>query len=189
MTAQTLQTLFAHICGQNRCFLIDGMSLPICQRCLGLYAAVAITGACLLITGTWRQGLPPRGIIWLHAGMLLAAMLGGLHVIDTGPTWRLICGLWTGHVVITWLLTGIASLGGRTIPKGLPLRISTSPLNQLWRWVNYAAPMLYILAAIAFIQIQPPGWWLWTTLTCAGAIITIAAVLISGAMMVTGLFR
>ncbi len=31
----SLTWIFSHICGQGRCFVIDGSPLPVCQRCLG----------------------------------------------------------------------------------------------------------------------------------------------------------
>lgn len=190
MTVQTLQTLFSHICGQGRCFLVDGAPLPVCQRCMGLYAAAAITGACLLATGTWRRGLPSRGVMLMHASMLLAAMLGGLHTIDAGSAWRLICGLWTGHVAITWLLNGSAILSSRISPASLSLRYALfTPVNQPLTWVAYSSPILYVFGAVAFVQMQPPGWWIWTVLMCAGVIIAIAAVPIGTTMIVIRLLR
>jgi len=190
MLQTTLQTLFSRICGQDRCFEIDGMELVVCQRCLGLYAAVAITGTCLLVAGVWRRGLPGRCVMLLHAGMLLMAMLGGLHVIDAGPTWRLVCGLWTGHVVAIWLMAGSFVLHGRTTQGGLPLRRLNSFNDDRQRiWVSFMSPILYVLAAIVFVGVQPPGWWIWSGIACAGAVIIIVAVPVAGAMMVIRLFR
>ncbi len=184
MTEQTLQALFANLCGQGRCFIVDGEALPVCQRCLGLYAATAFTGICLLITGTWRKGLPPCGVGLLHSVMLLIAMLSGLHIIDAGPTWRLMCGLWTGHVVITWLLTGSAVL------SGLSLRVpSSSSRARLWISRGDVSPVLYALAAILFTNTPLSGWWIWSILACVGVIMAMTAVLIGAAMITLRLFR
>ncbi len=142
MNAIDLGSLFSYVCGQGRCFVIHGSVLPVCQRCLGLYAAVVVSGTALLFSGTWRRGYPSRNKVVLHALMLLTAMLGGLHAIDGGPAWRLICGLWTGHVAVVWVSGGVAVLAGRTRSMNTP------------RWCTLAgglAPALYALAAWAFV--------------------------------------
>jgi len=85
--------LFSFICGQARPFVVDGMSLPLGQRCLGLYFGAEVTLAWVLATRLWRRGMPGTGVLALGAAMLIAAMLGGLHVIDPGPLWRFGFGL------------------------------------------------------------------------------------------------
>lgn len=105
-----LNQVFASLCGQQRCFVVDGLPLPVCQRCLGLYLGALLTGLWLLVSGVWRRGLPPTGLVTLHALLLGSALLGGTHVIDVGPRWRLFCGLSTGHVVVLWLVCGATQL-------------------------------------------------------------------------------
>jgi len=117
-----LTYIFSHVCGQGRPFVLDGEALPVCQRCLGLYAGAALTGLWLVASGAWRRALPERSVAYANIVMLLAAMAGGVHWVDAGPTWRLVCGLWTGHVAMLWLaggaghflrLAGIDSIGFR----------------------------------------------------------------------------
>ena len=67
---ETLTAIFGHLCGQGRPFVIDGAPLPVCQRCLGLYAGAAMTAAWLLASGVWRRGLPDRCILCVHLAML-----------------------------------------------------------------------------------------------------------------------
>ena len=98
--------IYSHLCGQQSCLVIEGQTLPVCQRCLGLYAGAAITGAYLVLSGVWRRGLPCLSITLAHITIILLAMLGGIHVLDFGPPWSLLCGVWTGHVVMTWLTAG-----------------------------------------------------------------------------------
>ncbi len=107
---ETLTDIFSLICGQGRCVVVNGDSLPVCQRCMGLYIGVAITGLWLLASGMWRRGLPNREVFALNLVAVLTAMLGGLQVVDPGPTWRLTCGLWTGHVIMLWLVCGTRQL-------------------------------------------------------------------------------
>ena len=101
---ENLTEIFSYICGRNRCFVIDGAALPVCQRCLGLYTGAFFTLVWLILTRTCRRGLSSRSITLLHIAMILTAMAGGIHLLDTGPRWRLLCGLWTGHVITLWLL-------------------------------------------------------------------------------------
>jgi len=105
-----LTEIFSHLCGQGRCFVIDGAALPVCQRCLGLYVGALVTLACLAASGAWRRGLPSRSIFAVNVAALLAAILGGLHVLDFGPLWRLACGMWTGQVATLWLIGGSVHL-------------------------------------------------------------------------------
>jgi hypothetical protein len=97
---------------------------------LGLYLGAALTAGWLIGTGLWRRGLPSRRLFPLHAAILLAAMLGGVHMLDFGPTWRVLCGLWTGHVVIVWLLGGgrelwLGTTGGISV-RASCVRVDTS---------------------------------------------------------------
>jgi uncharacterized membrane protein len=125
----------SHLCGQARCFTVDGVALPLCQRCLGLYLGALVTLAWLIATGIWRRGLPGKWVIAVHVAALLAAGAGGLHAIDAGPRWRLACGLLTGHVTAFWLAAGIACLWRGAEPGGT--RRGTSPrLAQIQAWFN-----------------------------------------------------
>ena len=107
---EVLSEIFSHLCGRGRCFVSGGEPLPLCQRCLGLYVGAAATAIWLAASGLWRRGLPSRPVLLGHLAMLAAGILGGLHVIDAGPAWRVACGLWTGHVAAAWLLGGALAL-------------------------------------------------------------------------------
>jgi protein tyrosine phosphatase (PTP) superfamily phosphohydrolase (DUF442 family) len=118
-----LTFIFSHVCGEGRAFVVDGAALPVCERCFGLYAGAALTALWLLASGIARRGLPHTREALAQVGMLLAAMAGGLHWIDAGPTWRLLCGLWTGHVAMVWLVAAAAHMRLRTGWHGhAPLR-------------------------------------------------------------------
>lgn len=169
----TMNWLFSLVCGQGRPFIVDGMALPLCQRCLGLYAGAAATLLWLLPAGLPRRGLPGGAALLVQAGLLLAALLGGLHVIDIGPRWRLACGLWTGHVVMVWLLAAAAELRGGVAPSGATARSSTV------RFVAF--PVALGILAFAWPWVSGLGWWFWTGAAAAG----MAAVL--GAMIVAAM--
>jgi len=107
---EILTEIFSFFCGSSRCFVIDGQALPICQRCLGLFCGAFITGMWLWISGLWRRGLPCRSLALIQIAIILIAMIGGIHWIDPGPRWRMLCGLWAGQVTVWWLITGAVSL-------------------------------------------------------------------------------
>lgn len=156
--------LGAYVCGQQRCFVVDGVSLPVCQRCLGLYAGAAVTWGGLLLGNAWRRTLPPRPVVALQAAALIAALLGGLHVIDGGPAWRLLCGLWTGHVIVVWLVGGagqLAAAGG------------THPVPEWSRRASIvlaAAPGALAVVAWGFAAWGRVGWYLWTGIALLGVL-------------------
>lgn len=157
--------LGAYVCGQQRCFVVDGVPLPVCQRCLGLYAGAALTWGGLLLGGAWRRTLPPRPVVALQAVALIAALLGGLHVIDGGPAWRLLCGLWTGHVVVVWLVGGAGQLsaaGGSHPLPGWSRRASI---------ISAAAPAVLVGLAWSFAAWGRGGWYLWSGIALLGVLL------------------
>jgi len=164
MSAETLNELFSHICGQTRSFVADGMLLPVDQRCLGLYVGTLMTALWLLGTGIWRHGLPGRGIVALHVALLLLAMLGGLHVIDPGPLWRFVFGLWTGHVALLWLIGAAVHFDYLSRPDRRP--------EPPWKGAHNAqgAAFPLILAALAwgFPMLLPLGWGFWSAAAILG---------------------
>jgi len=168
-----LTDIFSHLCGQDRCFVVDGAALPVCQRCLGLYAGAAVTGAWLAMSGTWRRGLPSRSIVLVNVAMLLTAMAGGMHAIDLGPMWRLICGLWTGHVTILWLVLGAAHLFhlSRAVVRPQP------PWTRRDRLQAVALAAGLTMLAAAFGPLRWLGWDFWTAVVSLGAAMLLGALL------------
>ena len=142
----SLTEIFSYICGQQRCCIVDGSPLPLCQRCFGLHLAAAVTLAWMFTSGIWRRGLPPGAIAAIHATALVAAMLGGLHLPDGGPTWRFACGLWTGHVAAFWL-TGATGHLWLSLQRGSPTPL---PWRRRDRYQS--------IAAIALICAAAPAW-------------------------------
>ena len=172
-----LTHVFAYVCGQGRCFVIDGVPLPVCQRCLGLYLGALLTALWPLGWRLWRSGLPGRRAVIVEAIALATAMLAGLHVIEGGATWRLLCGLWTGHVVMLWLVGGAAELRALSRPGRAPLPAWTKR-TQL---AALAVVPLLALLALAFVRLPPVGWYVWTTAAALGVV----ALLLAGIAAVT----
>jgi len=184
---ESLAELFQHVCSQGRCFSIGEAPLPVCQRCLGLYAGFAVTVVWLTLSGIGRRGLAPNGILALHVGVLLAAMAGGLHWIDPGPRWRLTCGLWTGHVAAMWLLGGtVEQLRLRSLrpERDGPASAGAWPRSCAIQAV-VALPLLSA-AALAFPALAGLGWWFWTLLAATGLVLACLSVAGSAAMLALG---
>jgi hypothetical protein len=177
-----LTEIFSHLCGQGRCFVIDGAALPVCQRCLGLYIGALVTLACLAASGAWRRGLPSRGIFAVNVSALLAAMLGGLHVLDFGPLWRLACGMWTGQVATLWLIGGSVHLWQTAHAARSGKRDSGHNPAPAWRRGEkvQALAVLAALTALAFCfdWAAPLGWTFWSALAVLGLAALAAAVAI-----------
>ena len=163
---------YTHFCGEGRYFVVDGVALPVCQRCLGLFTGAALTGVWLFSSGVWRRGLPSRRMFLIHAAILLAAMLGGIHVIDFGQSWRLLCGLWTGFVVVLWLVGGTRHLWHASL-RGAPVGLAWSQRDELHSTLATA-----VLTGLAFAI---PRWlllgrYVWTALIIAGAVVLVLSV-------------
>jgi len=158
MSVETAEHLFSFICGQARPFVVDGVPLPLGQRCLGLYLGAELTAVWVLAARLWRRGLPGTGLLAVNFAMLVAAMLGGLHVIDPGPLWRFGFGLWTGHVAVLWLACSAGQLRSCADPYSRP--------ELRWRAADTTLALAFPagLAALAalFPLVPPFGWWFWT---------------------------
>ncbi len=170
-----LTEIFAHVCGQGRCFVADGAPLPVCQRCFGLYLGVAVTGVWLAVSGVWRRGLPSWSVFVVNVVMLLVAMVAGLRVIDGAAAWRVMCGAWTGHVAALWLVGAAVHL--RRLRKAAP---------QLpWRRRDKvqalaAAP---VLAALALAAPTQSLWHIWSAAVAAGAVLLAVGLAAAGASL------
>lgn len=175
MSVEMATGLFSYICGQTRSFFVDAALLPVGQRCLGLYVGALLTAMWLLGTGIWRRGLPSWSVFLVNVAVLIAALLGGLHVIDPGPLWRFAFGLWTGHVAMLWL-TGAAvhfwSLSRPDARAELP-----------WRAIDKAQGMAFPAAlaglAASFPMLLPLGWSFWTATTVLGVAALVVTMLMA----------
>ncbi len=170
---ETLNYIFSFICGQERCFVIDGAALPLCQRCLGLYVAAGATAIWMLLCGIWRRGLASWSVFVANVAVLLAAILGGVGVFDAGPTWRLICGLWTGHVVMLWLVGGTVHLWSLSRPQR-PLQLPWLARHKLQA---LAAPAVLGGLAGLFGELHGLGCLFWSGAGLFGAAALLVAVI------------
>lgn len=174
MSPETITELFSYICGQTRSFMADGMLLPVDQRCLGLYVGTLLTAFWLVASGVWRGGLPGRGLVGLHIALLVLIILGGRHVIDPGPLWRLMLGFWTGHIALLWLIGAAVELGQTAKPDGA--------VSPPWRGSDslqgVAFPLAFAILAWAFPPLLQLGWVFWTVAAALG-VATLGAALVA----------
>ena len=164
-----LTDIFARVCGQGHCFEVGGEALPVCGRCMGVYFGGTATGVWLMATGLWRRGLPSWGVFLVNVVVLLAALAGGLHVIEGGTTWRVLCGLWTGHVVMLWLAGGSQHL----------VLLARGSAQKPWRLGDkvQALAAIGVLAGLA-AAITQTGLLKWLGWSVSAAIIALGAVLL-----------
>jgi len=103
-----LHTLFSFLCHQNvaRSFEINGLLLPLCQRCTGVYLGMGISFIWLLANRYYKKDLPPRSIIYVNIISMLIMPVFGFHILDPGPAWRLWSGLIFGNAVAFLVLPG-----------------------------------------------------------------------------------
>ena len=176
---ETLTDIFSHVCGQNDCLSAGGALLPVCRRCLGLYVGAAGTGLWLAVSGIWRRGLPSWSVFLLHEVLILAAMLAGLHVWGQSATWKLACGLWTGHVVILWLVGGTGHLWRRSRRPPRP----QVPWRRRDKLQGLLMPVLLAGAAALIPRAMALGAGVWTAAVVAGAILLLAGTAAAGAAL------
>lgn len=100
-----LKTIFSLLCGQSlgRYFTIAGQPLPLCQRCTGMYIAMALTFAYLLATRKYRHRQPAI-ILCLNILSIAVMLVFGLHLLDPGPGWRFWTGLIFAHAITYMIL-------------------------------------------------------------------------------------
>ncbi|HDT13364.1 MAG TPA: DUF2085 domain-containing protein, partial [Candidatus Aminicenantes bacterium] len=110
--ARVIYAAFAPLCHQipDRCFTLGGHPLPVCGRCLGIYAGFA-AGLSLYpwIRGFSRVALPDVRLFLLLTLPMAVDAVAGLAGLWTSPIWlRAATGLAWGAVLPFYFVTGIA---------------------------------------------------------------------------------
>ena len=168
MVEDILGRLFGELCGRARCFVIGGEELVVCQRCLGLYVGALAAACWLMATRRWRLWRVRGWVVWLHVGLWAVVAVGGLHVVDVGPRWRLACGLWTGWLVVRWLVGAGSELRGAARGEGA----------GGWRTVAWEVGMMAGYAVLAWGF----GWLGWLGAGVWNAAAGLGAVCLAGAV-------
>ena len=147
----TLSTLFSFLCHQNaaRSFDIDGLLLPLCQRCTGVYVGMGISFIWLLANRYYKKGLPPRSIIYVNIVSLLIMPIFGFHLLDPGPAWRLWSGLIFGNAVAFLILPGSSLICNEGETAKSYTRLSTLSFFVMFIFLN-AIPFWFPIQSIYF---------------------------------------
>ncbi len=169
-----LQQLFAHICGQQHVWILDGQTLPFCQRCTGLYTGILIA---VLLTFAFRLR-PTRFQYWLHGAFLLLMIPYGFHFVPQGPFLRTTSGFLFAFGLVYFLV------------------LNTFTAWQLWK-TSAAGPtiayLLLILAALAaLLAIVHFGGRTWAVVVAAVSALGCAALcllVVANIAILPGTFR
>jgi uncharacterized membrane protein len=137
MVSALLQQAFSIVCGQNpaHAWVLGGLLLPCCQRCVGLYAGATFA---ILVQILLRPN--PTGRFLKCHGLFLAQMIPfGFHWVAQGPILRTATGFLFGFGVVAflWLAPRVA--------LGMPLLKAEGRL--WWYYVTLVLGLIGVLAA------------------------------------------
>lgn len=99
---ELLTKICSFICGQAHCSYSNGLMMPICQRCTGLYVGSAIGFI------AWRS-IRPRmtsQLVGMHVACLLVTIPFGFHWVAQGEVLRIASGMMFGVGLVGCLCFG-----------------------------------------------------------------------------------
>lgn len=141
-----LRILFSFVCGQQHCWVLGGITLPLCQRCTGLYAGAI----CALLLILLFRPRPGEFLYWLHGFFMLFMFPFGFHLVPHGALMR--------------------TFTGALFAFGLVYYLALNPLTALriWKPERTSHVLFYLVLVAASIALL-----LWSVRT-GGNIIAIA---------------
>ena len=147
----TLSTLFSFLCHQNaaRSFDIDGLLLPLCQRCTGVYVGMGISFIWLIANRYYKKSLLPRSIIYVNIVSVAIMPIFGFHLLDPGPGWRLWSGLIFGNAVAFLILPGSSLICNEGKVAKSYTRLSTLSFFVMFIFLN-TIPFWFPIQSIYF---------------------------------------
>jgi len=114
-----LARLLGLVCGQapGHVWAPAGVPLPVCQRCVGLYAGAALAVALHVLL----RPPPSRRSLFLHALCLLPIVPAGLHLFPQGAALRALTGSFfgVGAVHLLWVAAFVPRASQRS-PRSPP---------------------------------------------------------------------
>ncbi len=155
-----LTELFSHICGQVNCSTLDGVTLPLCQRCVGLYCGA-------LVAFVFWNGLRPRmtnSFLALNVGFLILMIPFGFHWVQQDPTTRMLTGFLFGVGLFGCFACGTQNAAtNRALPywsgvilAGLLLMVAITSGGSRTGYVVTALALagMFVLLAEAFAAVR-----------------------------------
>ncbi|HEX8713028.1 MAG TPA: DUF2085 domain-containing protein [Terracidiphilus sp.] len=84
----SLRFLFSFVCGQQHCWVLGGFTLPLCQRCTGLY----VGASCAFLLVLLFRPRPGAFLYSLHGFFMLFMFPFGFHFVAHGALMRTFTG-------------------------------------------------------------------------------------------------
>ena len=164
-----LREAFSHICGQQHCWVLDGMTLPLCQRCTGLYVG-AFCGLTLVLLFRPR---PRAFVYWLNGLFMLFMLPFGFHLVAHGGFMRTLTGALFGFGLVYYLV----------LNPGTLWRIWGS--DSCSRTVSYLLAVTSTVAALLVAVYAGGSWVAWglTPLAVGGVGALFLCVLVNAAIL------
>jgi len=164
-----LQSIFGWVCGQDpaHSWAPGGLTLPCCQRCLGLYVGACVAG---LLHFAGRPRLSGR-FLETHGLMLLMMVPLGFHWVAQGPAVRAVSGVLFGAGVVTFLWLPLSAR--------LPVRVA-GRTSRYTAWLAITALAVPLLGEFG-------GWWAGVSLSALALAGMAALALLVGADVLLGL--
>ena len=94
-----LGELLSYVCGQQHCWVLGGVKLPVCQRCTGLY----VGAFCGLILVLLFRPRPRATLYWIHGLCMLLMLPFGFHLVQHGGLTRTLTGALFGFGLVYYL--------------------------------------------------------------------------------------
>jgi len=163
----TLSHAFSWVCGQDpaHTWTCDGLVLPCCQRCTGLYLGAL---AAFILQSLLRPSMN-RNFLWVHGMFLMLMVPFGFHWLPQGPLLRSWTGVLFGFAVVTFLRLPLVRETGC-------LEIAGSRTKRAARYWAGLAAMLAGLAALDFEAARISGPLVAVLLACGALVLwTLAA--------------
>lgn len=168
----SIDAIFAWLCGLHpgHVWMPGGDWLPVCQRCVGLYAGI-------LLGSAWHFFVRPRstpGWLWAHGFLMAITAFFGLHLFPETGAVRTATGFAFGLGAVAFLWTGIAGKGDVRMER------ATSR--------DYAAAVLVSLAVLLW-ACQAGGRGSWIVLNVLCALGLVCAAVLAAAVAGQGILR
>jgi uncharacterized membrane protein len=141
MIDSVTRALFAHFCHQepSRSWIIAGETLPLCARCVGVYAGAAL----MAFTLPLALFKPSQAVLWLHGLAILQMLFLGFHIVGEQAAW-------------VRTLSGTLFAIGTMYFLWLPVRSSLSPrAMRTWPYLLGVATVIIALQALVRADLRP----------------------------------
>ncbi len=142
------EKVFEFFCHQNpeRCWAPRGITLPVCQRCTGVYVGVLLA----LLTIIIIRSPVTRKLLVFHLVLVLQAIPFGLHFIPETPEIRLLSGQLFSVGIVYFLTAGLVENSRWKLPASCKNYIFATVLCLLFLQLVVRLPFPFAAAALNF---------------------------------------